>query len=88
LNFCGGATPAFTHIEIERDEFVVAAEPDQSASTTSADPFEAVNHEHRLTNRPAVVREVELPIEPVAAITTGEQYRGPRGALLAFKNTR
>jgi hypothetical protein len=63
----------------------VEAKP-ESAITT--DPFEAVKHEHALSNQPPVVREEDSILKPIGESTTGERYRGPRGRLLAFKKPR
>jgi hypothetical protein len=88
--FAGDATPALTYMEFKQDEFVVTADSAQASASTSIDAFKAVGHEHRITNRRIVACEEDLPINSIAGTTAaaGERYHGPRGRLLAFKNTR
>lgn len=88
--FASEATPALTHMEFKEDEFVVTADTMQASAPSSLDAFQAVSHEHRITNRPIVACEEDLPIKSVAGTTAaaGERYHGPRDRLLAFKNTR
>jgi|HubBroStandDraft_4_1064222.scaffolds.fasta_scaffold560623_2 hypothetical protein len=51
-----------------------------------ANPFDAVRHEHRISNHPVVVREEDSPMGPIATnAAIVERYRGPRGRLLTFK---
>jgi hypothetical protein len=64
----------------------VDAKPDPTDIAT--DPFAAVAHEHRITNRPIVVREEDSPIKSLKATIMAERYHGPRGGLLTFKKTR
>lgn len=58
------------------------------STPVAVDPFAAVAHEHRVTNRPAVVREEDSAIKPLVATTMAERYHGSRGRLLAFKKAR
>jgi hypothetical protein len=52
------------------------------------DPFAAVAHDYRVTNRPAILREDDSATKPIVAIATAERYHGSRGRLLAFKKAR
>ena len=92
IRFSGGATRAYDRACFNRDEsvFAVAGVEERKSTASSVDPFTAVSHDHRITNRPIVACEEDSPIYPVAGTTavTGERYHGPRGRLLAFKNTR
>jgi hypothetical protein len=58
------------------------------STPVAMDPFAAVAHEHRITNRPAVLREEDSAIKPLVATTVAERYHGSRGRLLAFKKAR
>jgi hypothetical protein len=58
------------------------------STPVATDPFAAVAHEHRITNRPAVVREEDSAIKSLLAMTMAERYHGSRNRLLAFKKAR
>jgi hypothetical protein len=59
----------------------------QNAATPN-DAFEAVKHEHRISNTPIIVREEDSTLAATVKGTTGERYHGPRGRLLAFKKSK
>jgi hypothetical protein len=63
---------------VERAEWIAIE------ATRLNDPFEAVKHEHRISNRPPVVRESDELLQPVVGVA-GERYKGPHGRLLTFK---
>jgi hypothetical protein len=89
IRFSGGATRAYDRASFCREESVFAvAAVEQKSSTTSVDPFAALSHEYRITNGVVAACEEDSPIKSFAAKTTGELYRGSRGRLLVFKNTR
>ena len=92
IRFSGGATRAYDRACFNRDEsvFAVVGVEERKSTVSSMDPFTAVSHDHRITNRPIVACEEDSPIYPIVGTTaaTGERYHGPRGRLLAFKNTR
>jgi hypothetical protein len=56
-----------------------------SATSTSADPFAAVAHEHHVLNGPVILREDDSESKPIPQVSSNERYRGPRGRLLTFK---
>jgi hypothetical protein len=70
---------------ILRQEWI-AANPESVPEAMN--PFAAVAHEHRVTNRPSIANEDDCEIKPLVATTTTERYHGPRGRLLAFKQAR
>jgi hypothetical protein len=90
IRFTGGATRAYDRACFNRDEsvFAVVGVAEQKSTATSRDPFTAISHEYRITNSVVVAREEDSPIKSFTATVTGERYRGSRGRLLAFKNTR
>ncbi len=55
---------------------------------TQGNAFEAINHDHRVSNQPILVKE-EDPVTAAHMIgPTGERYRGPRGTLLSFRKPK
>jgi hypothetical protein len=72
---------------ILRQEWIIVEAKLQSTAV-AIDPFAAVAHEHRITNRPIVVREEDSAIKPLVAMMKAERYHGPHGRLLAFKKPR
>jgi hypothetical protein len=62
--------------------------PVEAKEETANDAFEAVKHEHALSNQATVVREQDPSLTPIGTPTAGERYRGPRGRLLTFKKPR
>jgi len=88
VNFFGDATPASDHVVFQRDEILVTAACAMEPDTSSTDPFVALSLGHGVATHVVKPREEEPTIKPIASTATGGRYRGPRGALLAFKNTR
>ncbi len=60
----------------------------QESQRPAMDPFDAVRHEHRITNHPSVLKEEDSPIASAAARSGLPRYYGTHGRLLSFKNKR
>lgn len=56
--------------------------------TTPSNAFEAVKHEHRVSNSLVIPREQDSDLAAVVKGSTGERYHGPRGRLLTFKKPK
>lgn len=72
---------------IHRQEWIVVGATRESAPQ-KLDPFAALAHDYRVTNRPAILREDDSVAKPIVAIATAERFHGSRGRLLAFKKAR
>lgn len=82
-------TRAPDRVSFPISEAVCAAAATQKPVSVSLDPFEAVRHEHRISNCPSVVKEDDSPITSASAHSARvPQYHGTHGRLLAFKNKR
>jgi len=69
--------------------FTAATTAAHESLLTSMSPFEAVRHEHRITDCPSVVKEEDSLIASAAAQSASlQRYRGTHGRLLSFKNKR
>lgn len=87
IKFTGGATRAYDRACFSRDESVFAVVP-AGRHISAMNPFLAISHEYRITNRIVIPCEEDSAIRSFAGTVAGERYRGPRGRLLTFKNAR
>src|SRR5437879_5931360 len=58
------------------------------AKECSNDPFAAVRHEHRVTNRPPVLREEDVELKSLPSTTRAERHTSHHARLLTFKKSR
>lgn len=86
IRMSGRATPAYNRASFQAEDSVFSTAAAALKPVSAMGPFEAIDHNFRVTNYPSIVREEDPPLASSAASTGGERYHGPHGRLLVFKS--